>query len=158
MSTLYIFVKIGIIGKQFRDLKLADRFYFENDDPSTSRRKRDTTDEAGVIRFSLKQLNAIRSVTLSQIIAQNSGIGSLQSFVFSVPDNGANSPTNQNSNPLDLGLWFNPNDQYLDGAPFVSFNLTYAFFDYSFSNSSKVSLALSFSDLTSSKHSIYRNS
>ncbi len=49
---------LGIIGKQFQDLKKGDRFFYEHG-------------HSPVTRFTPDQLNTIRSTTLAALICRN---------------------------------------------------------------------------------------
>ena len=61
-----------IIGIQFQKLKRCDRFWYENNDPST--------------RLSEAQLTEIRKMTLAKVVCENCDvIGDIQKSVFDQP-------------------------------------------------------------------------
>lgn len=62
-----------LIGKQFRDLKFGDRYWFEN---------------PGVGGFTPDQLKVIRSVTLASVICSVLDIGEIQRDAFEIPHKG----------------------------------------------------------------------
>jgi len=62
-----------IIGKQFRDLKRSDRFYYEHGHSTTT-------------RFTANQLNEIRKVTMAQILCDNAQITKIQRNAFMLED------------------------------------------------------------------------
>jgi hypothetical protein len=90
-----IFVK-GIIGKQFRDWKFGDRFYFE------------TSDKA--LRFTRDQLDSIREVTMARLLCDHIDVDFLQQFAFFIAKKNFNPLVDCKSiTELDLSLWSNEN-------------------------------------------------
>jgi peroxidase len=80
------------VAKQFRDLKFGDRFYFENDLADT--------------KFSLEQLQSIRSVTVSRLLCDNLDIDFVQKYAFFVANKDWNPLTLCKDIPeLNLNLW-----------------------------------------------------
>ena len=84
-----------IIGDQFARFKRADRFWFENGNHRES-------------RFTLDQLNSLRSSSMSRVICDNTGLDEIQPFAFRVesgPVNSRMSCQDANIPSVDLGLW-----------------------------------------------------
>lgn len=81
------------MAKQFRDLKFADRFYFETDDP--------------LIKFTPEQLDSIRNVTMSRILADNLVVHRIQTFAFFINNLDLNPLVEPNRlSQLNMTLWF----------------------------------------------------
>jgi len=98
-----------LVAKQFRDLKVADRFYFETSDPD--------------IQFTVDQLNSIRGQTIATVMSNNinnqdsmatvlanniNNLDSLPKFSFFASNRGWNtrvSITNLKTSSINLGLW-----------------------------------------------------
>ncbi|XP_055327659.1 uncharacterized protein LOC129580922 [Paramacrobiotus metropolitanus] len=84
-----------IIAKQYRNLRVGDRYWYENDLPET--------------RFTPEQLTEIRTTTLARIICENGdNIPSIQPHVMLLPDsllNAAMPCRSPFSASLDLSLW-----------------------------------------------------
>ncbi|CAF0973676.1 unnamed protein product [Brachionus calyciflorus] len=82
-----------IIGKQFKDLKFGDRFYYENGAPSS-------------MPFTLNQLDSIREVTMARILCDNTELNSIQQYPFFVSNTQWNPVVQCSTLPqLDTALW-----------------------------------------------------
>ena len=84
-----------IIGDQFTRFKRADRFWFENGNDRES-------------RFTVNQLNSLRSSSMARVICDNTGLDEIQPFAFRVETGPANSRMScQDANipSVDLSLW-----------------------------------------------------
>jgi len=82
-----------IIAKQFRDLKFADRFYYENGHDKNT-------------RFTYDQLDSIRDTSFSRILCQNTKISFIQSNPFLVAHPEYNPYLDCDKfAPLDLSIW-----------------------------------------------------
>ena len=83
-----------IFVRQFRDLKLGDRFYYENKVTETT-------------RFSLEQLDQIRHYSFSKLYCRNLGLPKIQKNGFLIADDdGLNPLIPCNEIPdIDLKLW-----------------------------------------------------
>uniref|UniRef100_T1IHP0 Peroxidase n=1 Tax=Strigamia maritima TaxID=126957 RepID=T1IHP0_STRMM len=82
-----------ILGHQFRQLRMCDRFWYETSDP--------------LLRFTEDQLMEIRQVKLSKILCQNSdSIDLIQKNIFDQPDDFMNPRVSCSSLPeVNLNLW-----------------------------------------------------
>ena len=78
---------------QFRDLKVGDRFYYENGhDPLTG--------------FTIDQLNEIRKFTIERLLCNTASIDSIRENAFQMPDPLTNILKNCNQFPdIDLNKW-----------------------------------------------------
>lgn len=85
---------IAIVAKQFRDLKVGDRFYFENGHDKAT-------------RFSIAQLDEIRKSSMARIYCDNLDIRVIQKSAFRAI--GADNPLVPCSTfrRMDLSLWKN---------------------------------------------------
>jgi len=85
-----------IVAKQFRDLKLGDRFYYETDNQNGN-------------PFNQRQLDTIRETTVARVLCQNTDLHFVPKYPFYVPGN-SNPIISCKSLPrLDLHAW---KDQY----------------------------------------------
>lgn len=65
--------KLGMIGKQFKEMKFGDRFFYENGhDPE--------------IRFTPNQLSQIRKASIARIMCNHVALGSIQANPFRIAD------------------------------------------------------------------------
>ena len=82
-----------IVGKQYRDLKFGDRFYYENGHDDK-------------IKFSLNQLDSIRGISMARILCDNTDLKFIQKNPFIVPDSQKNPIVSCNQLPrLNLNAW-----------------------------------------------------
>ncbi|XP_078321658.1 salivary peroxidase/catechol oxidase-like [Crassostrea virginica] len=79
-----------IIGRQFRDLKVGDRYWYET---------------PGVEGFNMAQLKEIRKVYLSKILCENFGLDSVQPDVFRVPTIGNARQSCASLPGIDFSAW-----------------------------------------------------
>ncbi|VDI22803.1 Hypothetical predicted protein [Mytilus galloprovincialis] len=96
-----------IIGRQFRDIKLGDRFWYEN--------------KFTVTGFTLDQVNEIKKVKLSQVICEGSDVNSVQENALKAPS--SENPRRECSDfpNIDLNKWKVP----ANGETFTIFGKTY---------------------------------
>ncbi|CAG2220542.1 PXDN [Mytilus edulis] len=96
-----------IIGRQFRDIKLGDRFWYEN--------------KFAVTGFTLDQVNEIKKVKLSQVICEGSDVNSVQENALKAPS--SENPRRECSDfpNIDLNKWKVP----ANGETFTTFGKTY---------------------------------
>lgn len=82
-----------IIAEQFQRLKRCDRFYYENNNPST--------------RFTPGQLAEIRKTTFSKLLCDNSQYANrIQPNAFLMPDELTNAPMRCSEMPeIDMNEW-----------------------------------------------------
>lgn len=84
---------LGIIAKQFRDLKFGDRFYYENGNED-------------LVKFSEDQLGEIRKTTMSRILCDNVEMNYIQKNPFLKGDLQLNPLINcELVDDLDYTLW-----------------------------------------------------
>ncbi|XP_063411145.1 myeloperoxidase-like [Mytilus trossulus] len=96
-----------IIGQQFRDIKLGDRFWYEN--------------KLAITSFTLDQVNEIKKVKLSQVICKGSDVNSVQENPLKAPS--FENPRRECSDfpYIDLNKWKVPTY----GETFTMFGKTY---------------------------------
>jgi hypothetical protein len=88
----FIFIFKGIIGKQFRDLKFGDRFFYETGDKD--------------LRFTRDQLESIREVTMARLLCNHIDVDFVQQLAFFIAKKDSNPLVDCKSLPkLDLSLW-----------------------------------------------------
>jgi peroxidase len=103
-----------MMAAQFRDLKVGDRFYFENGGCETT--------------FTPEQLTELRKITLSSLICTCTDTVEIQKMPFYFATEDSESSPNRNANPripcseignLDLSAWQQPyrNADELEGIP-----------------------------------------
>ncbi|CBY06830.1 unnamed protein product [Oikopleura dioica] len=103
-----------MMAAQFRDLKVGDRFYFENGGCETT--------------FTPEQLTELRKITLSSLICTCTDTVDIQKMPFYFATEDSESSPNRNANPripcseihnLDLSAWQQPyrNADDIDGVP-----------------------------------------
>lgn len=93
INFIFFVASIGIIAKQFRDLKFGDRFYYENGHDKHT-------------RFTYKQLDQIRRVTLARVICDNVDVNYLQKNVFLKADFQTNPLIScYNVHKMDYSVW-----------------------------------------------------
>nr|XP_022290587.1 myeloperoxidase-like [Crassostrea virginica] len=92
-----------LLGRQFRDLKFGDRYWYET---------------KGVEGFRRGELHEIRKVTLSKILCETLGLEEIQKDVFSLPDEQSNPLVSCSSLPfLDFSQWSRSRSGPLCGKP-----------------------------------------
>ena len=89
---------LGIIAKQFRDLKYGDRFYFET--PLVN----------SAFSFTANQLEAIRNVTMAKILCRNLDLKVVQKYAFFTANDYYNSLLScADLTDLNLNPWIKDN-------------------------------------------------
>ena len=89
-----LIIILGIIAKQFSDLKIGDRFYFESQIQNSP------------FSFRIEQLKAIRNVTMANILCRNSDLKIVQKFPFFTANKYYNPLLSCNDlSSINLGLW-----------------------------------------------------
>lgn len=85
-----------IVAKTFRDLKYADRFFYER---------------KSSVGFNEDQLNSIKNVTMSRVLCGTIGVEKIQKFAFFVPNKQWNPVVECDTIPgIDLKLFIKPED------------------------------------------------